>query len=298
MPTSIAVAQFAYETKTPTPFDKFVTDDDIEWAAYISDTVRFSAVNFNEYLRKRFEKDEIKSTPAVEPRSAGAQNVQFKSRAEVLAALPPDVHFDSLAKDLVDVVQILYVDEGRLKTHNAWVSPKYSVITPEGTRLGFANYFSTAFAKQLYKPRKLAKLIFLGSSTVRISLDSMPRDRMLKETFGRNLLETIWPTVFSGVAKLTFSQSTVPINATSLSAGIFEKPNFPVYDSSGNEIGTKAVENTLPLSSFDKLILTQDWYYDRKRNLLHSFVKSAELVNSKAEVSAGISSPTYKIIFN
>ena len=298
------IAQFPVQTKMPTQFDKFILKNKIAWAAYISDTVRFTENNLNLILRTRFEKNGIRVSLPVIPRTDASNKISYATKATVLAALPPDVYFDELAANLVDVVEILFIKKNKLRSYVAWVNPKYSVITPGGTRLGYADYFSSCFNyKHDGSPSSPRKNLFLGQTKRRILIDSFPAGQQLKSLFGKNLVESLWPSVTNGkVAVFTIEKNQQLSQPEIDTSFVFEKVAIPtpVYDSTGN-LSAKNFLYAQKISPdvFKEVVIVQNWYYDQKKNMLYSLVPEIILYakSDKYDDQQMGSKPALKIIF-
>lgn len=297
-----APAQFVEQTKEPTQFDRFITKDRVDWAAYITDTIRFPLVNFSELLRKRFESGEIRVSLPVTSRSNTANNIQYPGKEKVLAALPPDVYFDSLSNDLLEVVQILYSSNGKLYAYIPWVSPKYAVVTPGGIRLGFADYFSTAFNFKYNSALSAkSKSVALGQTRQKIAVDSIPSSKMLKSLYGKNIIESMWPGLSDETVDIFSIAGNRKLLMKDLNMALIQPPvSIPVFDSTGNQTGFEAVpQPQIKPNSFSHLELAEDWFYDPKKNLLFAripfIILYARTYDTEGEASEPM--PLLKLLF-
>lgn len=301
---NISFAQFPVQSKMPTQFDKFILKNKIEWAAYISDTVRFTENNLNQILRDQFEKNGIKVSLPVTARTASSNKITYATKSTVLAALPPDVYFDELAANLVDVVEILFIKKNKLRSYVAWVNPKYSVITPGGIRLGYADYFSSCFNyKYNASPSSARKNLFLGQTKRRILIDSFPAGQQLKSLFGKNLVESLWPSVTNGKVAIFTIEKNQQLSQPEIDTSfVFEKVAIPtpVYDSTGN-LSAKNLLYAQKISPdvFKEVAIVQNWYYDQKKNMLYSLIPEIILYakSDRYDDQQMALKPALKIIF-
>ncbi len=304
-------------------FTKFVSQSSVQWAAHTVDTFHFSSPNLSLLLRKAFDRGAIK-VGAADGLSNGmiALNSQKASILERIAPhrvmqvvdengnpagttmeaenpLFSSNYFDSLVNDLVEIPQILFIQHGQLKTYVPWVSPRYTVTTSWGQRLGTANAFSTAFnTSRKICARQTKNALPLGRSSKLIQLDTAGQLSMLKQLYEQNLLEALWPSLHK--------KQTQIIRLDSLTIVPFEKMNtallpnavlsVPIYDEAGNVSSESNAPNVQPLdaSSFSQLELVQDWYYHAKHNKL--FSRISHLVLYADNFKNGRSEPILKIM--
>ncbi len=205
---------FAQNKPQPTQFDKFVNKPGIEWAAYASDTVNFTSAGLNNLLLKRISKNEIKASKPVESRTAETDKITYcpldsidqafyGDRIDILMDSTGTQYFmkrDVPEKDSsnfkgTEVTQILYIEKGKLKSYIPFITPTLPVYMSTGKYIGERFYFTSCYNYTYNnKPRNKSKLIFLTQTKKMISLTTTQNDQ-LKEMYGQNLFESIWPHV-------------------------------------------------------------------------------------------------------
>ena len=93
--SQVSLAQFK---PLPTPFDKFINQPKIEWAAYASDTFNFNNGQLNELLLRRFTAHEIKASLPIESRTVETNRITYKpldSVNNIILFQPDDYAMDS-----------------------------------------------------------------------------------------------------------------------------------------------------------------------------------------------------------
>ncbi|MGC4104657.1 hypothetical protein [Ferruginibacter sp.] len=316
----------AQQIPSPTQFDKFINQPSIEWAAYVNDTVDFEKTGFNKLLTDRFGKKEIKATRALYHGSTTTDPLEYLSKrsidSNILYAWPHSMMlFDSVgnaiattetvkpytidfsAFPITDVTQIIFIENGQLKTYVPWVSPKViPLVTGSGIYLGIGNYFSSCFNfKYNFQPAAQDKIALLSHTRKTISLDSIPADDQLKELYGRNLLSSLWPYIMKDKFAVYLVKNNKKIKAVDLNTDIVDelKIAVQVYDSVGNST-TKIFNEPLSPKQFAAVQLEQDWYYDHTKNIVFSKIKAGYLyLKSPDAIEDGKNTaPVLKIVFN
>ena len=289
---------FAQYKPRPTQFDKFVNKPNIEWAAYASDTFNFTKADLNNLLLNRIGKNEIKASLPVESRTNGADQIKYTIKDSIDHAFYGDnVDFtmDSLGNvvgqkrpipkrdtsnfKVTEVTQILYIENGTLKSYIPFVTPMLPVFMSSGNYIGEQFYFTTGYNyKYNYKPRKKNKLIFLGQTKKMIKLDPPQPTEKLKEMYGRNLLQAIWPSVLNNkIDAFSLDNRKLKPEELDITLAYNEPLLAPVYDSVGTVFSYVVTSNPIDTRQFTDLQLVQDWYYDYKKNKVFSIIKEMVL---------------------
>jgi hypothetical protein len=312
----------------PTQFDKFITRPQIEWASYANVSQVFEPVILNKILLERFSKKEIKAALPVESGLPEANTISYLSKKSIDSILhfsrqkivnlydsegniistktaAAQTVFDTSAKSVTDVVQIYYIENGKPASYIPWVSPGIlPVITSSGVFLGNGTPFSTCFNFS-YNSTASAKdkIIWLSQSNHRLNLDTVAAERKLKELYGRNIVETLWPYIIANKYALYLTGSDKKIKAadinTELSKIFNEAVPIPVYDENGNATIKTYIAPFNP-KRFTAIEFIQDWHYDYTKNIVFNKIKAAFLYAKKWDSDklniAAI--PVLKIVFN
>jgi hypothetical protein len=117
-----------------------------------------------------------------------------------------------------------------------------------------------------------------------IKLDVAEPGDKLKEMYGRNLLETLWPHVLNEIEAFSINGNRKlkqeELNVTLAS----EWPSIaPIYDSTSVStiLEFKVIANAIDSKRFTDAEMVQDWYYDHKKNKIISNIKEIVLYLSK-----------------
>ena len=294
--------------RTPTKFDKFISKEKIQWAAYANNTLSFDNYNLSDVLYKRFQKGEIKVTLPVSRDSLMAGNkiiylnkndLELRSYAagNYDNSKKPTNRVDSNSSSGINVTEILYVENGKLYSYIPWVSPRISVYTSGDRFIGTTEYFSSGInTKYNFKSPKRDKLIFITSTKRKMLIDSIPRVNMLKQLYGINMLDATWKGVVNGHNEI--------INLSTEQKTSFDNLKFydftgtvdvPIYDSMGKITGTKTEGIPVNATQLDQIEITQNWFYNYTKN---------RVVNTIPDITLFIRNyygeriPFIKIIFN
>ncbi len=305
-------SSFAQVKPQPTQFDKFVNNPKIEWAAYASDTFNFTG--FNSLLLNRLYKKQIKASFPVESRTPPANKIEYAlidsidkvffyeeddyamdSSGNVIRLNKPRKKIDTARFKITEITQVLYIEDGKLKSYIPWVTPTVPTYISTGSYIGERFYFNTAFNYQYnYKPRKRNKTIFLGQTKKMVKLDAAA-DK-LKEMYGRNLLETLWPQLLQNGTEFYAVDSNKKINPQEIdiTTGYKQPLLVPHYDSAGTIYKYSVIYQTIAPAKFTAVQLVQDWYYDHKKNMVFSCIREMYVYLKEADKNA---SPVFKLVF-
>lgn len=305
--TNDATAQSDYDQGKLTELNKFVLEKDIEWAIYKNDSLFTDKPDLKKMLIDKALAKKIKVFRPLPEGSILENNIKFKDTSnlgfiwsydeysEVICNLPmfdadgnapiPNKDDDKInlnePKGELGLSQILYIKNGVLKSYISRISPRFFFITIQGLNLGKAYHFSTALnSKTENFNSKNDKIIFIKKTTSEIFVDSIEKYNKLKELYGRNLIETLWPYIekekialytYPGNKKLSFTEMREKY--------LLNKKHFdiPVFDSTGFQTGTiDAVNESIP-NVFNKITITQQWYYNETKNIVFCKIPSAIL---------------------
>ena len=306
---------FAQNKPQPTQFDKFVNKPGIEWAAYASDTVNFTNAGLNNLLLKRISKNEIKASKPVESRTAETDKITYcpldsidqafyGDRIDIMMDSTGTQYFmkrevpekDSSNFKRTEVTQILYIEKGKLKSYIPFITPTLPVYMSTGKYIGERFYFTSCYNYTYNnKPRNKSKLIFLMQTKKMISLATTQNDQ-LKEMYGQNLVEAIWPHVLKNKIDVFAIKDNWKLKREELyiSIAVNEPILVPIYDSAGNVISYVVTSKPVDMNRFTDVQLVQDWYYDHKRNKIYSNIKELILFLKKDDKEMA---PVLRLVF-
>jgi hypothetical protein len=287
-----------------TNLNKFILDKDIEWAIYKNDSLITGKPNLKSILIQKAISNKIKAFRYSEQGTSQENNLEYYSKADAQNLnysqdlSQPQYREDgkyeidkprklNLTEPIgqVNVTQILYTKNGKLFSDINRVSPLFNLVTAQGLELGKAELFSTALnTKQTNFNSKTDKIIYLTTTTKDLYVDSVKKEDKLKETFGNNLIETLWPYIETNKIKihlLPYNKQTTlkAINTNNLLN--LQSINVPLYDSLGDHTGSKNIFEHLTPNIFDKITITQVWYYNDTKNIVFCKIPSAILTVKK-----------------
>ncbi len=296
-----------------TDFNNFIEKSSVEWAVYANDTASFRGSGFTEKLLELYELGKIRGIVPLENGAAGEDHLMYRNSTELAQLLTPapDTFYNGesieiknrtkklselLANPVFELYRIFYIQNGLLRSYITRISPKTPVVTSSGIALGLLEPVSFA-ANKNYQPktRTAEKMMYLGKISRIISPDSIPEYDRLKETYGRNMIETLWSNVMSGNISVYVGAGKEKIAPDQLISGKYpggEMIDVPVYDNMGNQSGTRTMYNELSPASFNKVNIIEELYYDRSRNIITS--KIAEVLLYRKEYDSN--SPTMQPI--
>jgi hypothetical protein len=293
-------------------YNSFVEKSTVIWAAYANDTFRFTELNLNLFLRDQLVKNKIEARlehyennsfqkvtiDSVKERIRATQIMSVidsngNEIDQVIAAsnqLYDDTYFNEFTKDLLNVQQVIYLEDGELKSHVSWVSPMYFIVTSYGTKLGMSDAFFTAFNEQpVIKNRWKRNAIYLGKIKKKYLLNPLTSGiPLLKPMYGKNMLEAFWPSIDQ--KNIQFQQPLTGATLTKQELSMFLLDSsiieVPIYDEFGEFISTKKMdlkEVPLSLGNIPFVMLEQEWFYLPAQNKLYSNILSIECWANKTQ---------------
>ena len=313
---NIASAQQANFEQGSSQFDKFVIDPKVEWASYYYDTLKFVNAGFNKILTDRFEKNEIKASWPIMFDFNKNRPIEFTSKKVMDRLLTHHGDllpiYDSLGNpiktipkklspplgDITDITEIIYIEKGQLKSYVPVLSPMLTIITSFGVLLGHSDYFSACFNfNPDYLSAKTNKILLLSETKRKMIPDSTKANQKLKELYGRNLVQTLWPYALKNKFVIISIKTGEKIKADKLTRELLEEPlvNVPNYDSLGNLVAIKAKPVQLSGADITSVELQQEWYYDYTKNIVFTKIRSA-VFYAKKWTPDGMTKEDYPIL--
>jgi hypothetical protein len=304
---------FAQVKPQPTQFDKFVSRSKIEWAAYASDTFNFDHAGLNNLLLERMMKKKIKGSLPIASRTDDINSIKYLPMDSIdryfhygTDPVPAETIMpktDRSKFNLTEVTQILYVEKGRLKSYIPFVTPTLPVFLSSGNYLGERFYFNTCYNyKYCKKPRKESKLIFLSKTKRMIALNAVEQNDKLKEMYGKNLLEALWPQIMNDEIAIFTPDNSRKIKPEELNNSFSAGGHVlvPLYDSTATVYKYEVAGLSAGVKGFTNIELIQDWYYDAERNKVTNIIREALLYartwkgNEEAKEAAAVLKLVFK----
>lgn len=312
---------FAQNSVTPNQFDRFINAPSIEWAAYINYKARFEKDSFNKRIIYRLIKKEIAAAFPIYFGSDDPDQLKYLSKEEidsmVLYLVPiidsagnaseynredsrQHVYIDSLI--YTDIIQILYIEDGKLQSYIPWIAPMKPVITSMGTYLGDGDYFSTCFNfKHNYRPKKKNKPVYLSETKQTIDLDSAGVITHVKQFYSRTLVEALWPYILEGRYTVFTAGDNRKLKKDEVESYLLLESQFETASCNDSiKPLISLVQAPVNIKAFSEVQLIQDWYYDQKKNIVFSRIKELCLHRKKLTAEGGTKEikPVLKIVFN
>lgn len=299
---STALYAQQYPLPVKTSFNKFVEKPTVKWAIYQIDTLQTDQPDLREILINKMRSGKIKTYTPVASGDLQENNLQRvilnKNEGNSNKTFP-----DIGPKGTLNVEQILYVENGKLFSYISRVSPLKNIFTSSGEYLGKGEYFTTSIHyKHSNKNFKKKESLFLKQSSTLILLDSIDKKNKLKETYGQNLLETLWPYMVANkipVYNAFTNELTSLTQINTLNQLNLPTIKIPIYDSVGNFDRMKIVFEQIQPKKFNKILITQQWYYNERKNIVYCIIPEAFLFLKKEEdiIKSNDNKPSLKITF-
>ena len=321
-------ALFFQHSYTQNIYTKCIEKSSVSWALDATDTLRFSTLNLSLLLRQQLNNEKIK-VAITEPGTISVPGIRFVKKNDIIKMIAPNratqtmdadgnstgkmikaeepllssKYFDEQTADLLEVAQVLYIKSGKLQSYNSWVSPKYAVTTSWGERLGTANAFSTSFQKcRSFSKRLRKQSASLGTHRISLNLDSSSNLKMLKQLYGQNLAQALWPHLGKKFYQMQLPGSNIRLTVSKLNQTLIEENPLPipVYDEDGKVTGQRVIlqeSQPLDLTKISRIDVQQDWFYHTGKNKVYSIVKELLFyaVRSKSGVPQNAASPVLRI---
>jgi hypothetical protein len=316
---------FAQTGRYPTPFDTFIVNRNIEWAGYANCYLDSLKINLNKILFTRFTNAEIKASEpgynysgyltkdsldkkVLYPQPHYSMPI-YDSSGNIILILPDFAPYeiDTTALRSLYATQILYIENGVLKSYVPWVSPLIVKVTTVQTKIlvGYSDYFSTCYNYQSdYLPEK-NEILYLGEANRKLSLDTIEHDYYpIKELYRKNILETLLPNGLTEDLYVSTFDSDTKIEAESINDSILSRintvlENVNYQDSFGNFIPTQYPFPFFEFNDFTEIQLVQGWYYNFTENIVFNKIKELYLCAKKwtKKGEDKEASPILKIVF-
>jgi hypothetical protein len=292
-----------YDRGQKTDLNKFVLEKDIEWAIYKNDSLFTDEPDLRKMLidkaiakkikifyprlegsnsENKIEFIDTSDYEFIEYGYGGCELPVFDENGNITSPLKAKAKIDfTELEGQLGLSQILYSKNGILYSHINRISPIINILTAQGVSFGKANHFSTALNTKLKNfNSKSDKIIFLKKSTTEFYVDSLKKENKLKEMFGRNIIETLWPYIENNKIALYCVPENKKTTLTEINSENLlnlQTVNIPMYDSIGNLSGTKQIVNEAIPTIFDRIRITQEWYYNETKNIVFCKIPDAIL---------------------
>ncbi len=312
-----AAAQIAMITGKSS-LNNFIEKTSVEWAAYSNDTATLPA--FTAQLLGKFITGKIKGMVPAEQGTTAENNPKWLTPKELENILVPatdsmygDNQIKQVRRDpatdlpkvferpVTEFYQILYIENGKLRSYISRVSPKTEVYTSTGLYLGRRESVSFCMnTKYNAVAGKNDRLLSLGKFTKTIYADSLSSYDMLKVLYSKNLIATLWSGIFANQISVFLPNGKDRIIPTKLLSGDYpgaDQINVPVYDSTGNPVGNRVIKSELNMQSFVRADITEELWYDETRNIVIYRIPELMLFKKTYTSSGEELVPAFRLVF-
>lgn len=191
--------------------------------------------------------------------------------------------------------EIFYLNNYSLSCQIISAAPSTNYATSAGISLGMQDiFYCCKSSKNSLTITNSKDLIHLKRIDRNLNFDSIESSKLVKQTYGLNLVQSIWTGASQGNIKLldTKTNKIIPSNNV-LNYSYLDSVQVPVYDSTGSIVGhTKQPgQAVFPYKLINSIQFVQDFYYDTKRNVFLTtisncflFVKNWDEANSVLQI--------------
>lgn len=191
--------------------------------------------------------------------------------------------------------EIFYLNNYALRCQIISAAPTTNYASASGISLGMQDFFYCCkSSKSLLTLSNNKDLIHLKRIDRHLNFDSIESSKLVKQTYGLNLVQSIWTGASQGYIKLLDTKTNKIIPAKSvLNYSYPDSVQVPVYDSTGSIVGhtKQSGQAVFPYKLVNSIQFVQDFYYDTKRSVFLTtisncflFVKNWDEANSVLQI--------------
>ena len=319
----------------PTYFDRFTNDANIEWAAWRVDTVHFTHVNLSEILRKRYSANKIKVCMPGWMSSYNPRYMHYATKCEIKLGshchakmpiidslgnivtktkevqneddefIPESYLNDSLVYNVLDIPQLFYIENRKLKVYIPYVTTKRILSTSQGVVLGPIYHFTSSFNFKRKNTNSLKdKIIFLQETKKILKVDSMFigfGDYYVKQLYERTLVGTLLPLIYFEKPNIISIATNKKLSMKELHRILNHGDTMQtaLTDTTSTSPHETFYETELSPAMFKEIQIDQKWYYNETKNIVFCNISyvvlyANRLRNKKIDNDP---SPILKIVF-
>ena len=176
--------------------------------------------------------------------------------------------------------EIFYLDNYSLKCQIISAAPMINFASG-GVSLGLQEIFFCCKKSSDTISLNINKdLIHLKRIERILNLDSLQNIKIIKQTYGLNMTQSIWYGASQGFIKLVDTKTNQSIAAKNvMNYSYLDSVQVPIYDSTGSVVGhsMRAGQAVFPNKLTNSIQFVQDFYYDRKQNTFISTISDCYL---------------------
>jgi len=166
--------------------------------------------------------------------------------------------------------EVFYLDNYSLHCRIISAAPMTNCVTSQGIDLGLQEAFfcckNTGDVSILNNPN----LVHLKTIKRVINFDSLLHSKIIKQTYGMDLSESIWCGASKGLISLLDIKTNKAIDSKNvMNYSNDDSVQNQVVDSNGNFVGYRTIpgRSVFPSELSNMIQFTQDFYYDTKQNV-------------------------------
>lgn len=177
--------------------------------------------------------------------------------------------------------EIFYLNNCSLSCQIISAAPSTNFASTSGISLGMqAIFYCCKSSKGTMTITNNKDLIHLNRIDRYLNFDSIEKSKIVKQTYGLNMVQSIWVGASKGFIKLldTKTNKIIP-SKNALNYSYLDSIEVPVYDSTGLTIGhiKQPGQEAFPYKLVNSVQFVQDFYYDTKRNVFISTISDCFL---------------------
>jgi len=296
----------------PNSYNSFINGPGISWAGQAEDIANVTFTdhkfgkysNIYDYIIAAQKSGKIKSyvTQAWDPGTLSGDKPKIKNKndfyIEVDKHYGPSYSIDSVKNMRFD--QVYFIQGHKLRSYIIAAAPEYQLFTSVGTYVGNTIATSTALNKNAAPPvDKNDKIVLLKTTAQVLRFDSLPNVTPIKETYGMNLVSTLWYDLSKGYNKAIDLKTNKLIPAKNIMdySGTDSLEEQMQGDDTTNSY--YKVPGTPIRRNLSEISISQNWYYDVTKNIFYTSITDATIYAKEYDdqgVCTG-DNPRIKIIF-
>ena len=273
----------------PNATNKFINSANISWAFDIEESYSFAdgkifeGENIFNYI---ISKAVSKKIEAYDLRQEGFVGFENSTYSEFNKFSNKNLSKDEINHMLSDSLktikfhEVFYLNNYSFNCQLISAAPLTNYVA-SGVSLGLQEiFFCCKNIKDTISENISNDLIHLKRVERVLNFDSITHFKIIKQTYGLNLIQSIWHGASQGKIKLFDIKSNQTIPATKvMNYSYIDSTYSPMFDSTGSDVGsyTKSTNAFFPYKLANSIKFTQDFYYDRRKNIFISTIRDCFL---------------------
>ena len=177
--------------------------------------------------------------------------------------------------------EVFYIDNYTLKCKIISAALMTNYVTSRGISLGMKEmFYCCKNTNDTTTTNKNKELVHLKRIERVLNLDSVENSKIIKQTYGFNLIQSIWYGASKGSIKILDTKTSQTIAAKNvMNYSYLDSVQVQMYDSTGAVIGhtMSAGESVFPHKLTNSIQFVQDFFFDRRKNTFISLISECYL---------------------